>query len=60
MNLTKQEIEAIADHLDEILGNNFHDAICNTINEREFGDSKYMEVSDEDVRRIKDELKRTL
>lgn len=60
MNLTKEEIEAIADRLDEVIGDHFHDAICNTINEREFGDSKYMEVSDQDVRRIKDELKRTL
>ena len=27
MNLTKEEIEAIADRLEEIIGNNFHDAI---------------------------------
>ena len=60
MNLTKKEISAIADRLDEVIGNHFHDAICNTINEREFSDSKYMEISDQDVRRIKDELKRTL
>ncbi len=60
MNLTKEEIIAIADRLDDIIGDHFHDAICNIINEREFGDSKYMEVSDQDVRRIKDELKRIL
>jgi hypothetical protein len=58
MNLTKEEIIAIADRLDDILSNNFHDAIWNTLDNRE---SDYdMEVSDEDVRKIKDELKRTL
>ncbi len=58
MNLTKEEISAIADRLDDILSNNFHDAIWNTLGNRE---SDYdMEVSDEDVRKIKDELKRTL
>ncbi len=60
MELTWEEIKEIADHLDGIIGDNFHNAICNIINEREFGDSKYMEVSDQDVRRIKDELKRIL
>ncbi len=60
MELTNEEISAIADRLDEIIGDNFHDAICNTINEREFGGSKYMEVSDQDIRRIKNELKKHL
>ena len=60
MNLTKEEIEAIADRLDEVMGNNFHDAICSIIGEREYIDLDDTEVSDEDVRKIKDELKRTL
>lgn len=60
MKLTWEEIKDIANRLDEIIGNNFHDAICYTINEREFCDSKYMEVSDEDIERIKEQLKRIL
>jgi hypothetical protein len=60
MKLTWEEIKDIADRLDEVIGNHFHDAIFNTINEREFCDSKYMEVSDQDVRRIKEQLKRIL
>ena len=60
MELTIEEIVSIANRLDEVISDAFHDAICNTINEREFGGSKYMEVSDQDVRRIKDELKRYL
>lgn len=60
MKLTWEEIKDIADRLDEIIGDNFNDAICNTINEREFCDSKYMEVSDQDVSRIKEQLKRIL
>jgi len=58
MNLTKEEISAIADRLDEIVGNHFHDAMWNTISER---DVDYdFEVTDEDIEAIKDELKRTL
>ena len=60
MNLTKEEIVAIADRLDEVIGNHFHDAICSIIGEREYIDLDDTEVSDEDVRKIKDELKRTL
>ena len=58
MNLTKEEIIAIADRLDEILGDNFHDAMWNTISER---DVDYdFEVSDGDVEAIKEQLKRIL
>ena len=60
MNLTKEEIEAIADRLDEIIGDHFHDVICSIISDREYIDPDDTEVSDEDVRKIKDELKRTL
>ena len=60
MELTKEEISAIANRLDEVIGNHFYDAICSIIDEREFSDSKYMEISDEDVAKIKTELKRTL
>ena len=58
MKLTKEEIEAIADRLDEIIGDNFHDAMWNTISER---DVDYdFEVSDGDILSIKEELKRIL
>lgn len=60
MNLTKEEIEAIADRLDDILGSNFHDAICSIVSDREYIDLDDTEISDEDVQAIKDELKRTL
>ena len=62
MKLTEEEIIAIADRLDGIIGDNFHDAMWNTISEREFtlGQDYNTEVSDEDVKKIKDELKRTL
>jgi len=59
MELTKEEIVSIANRLDEVIGNAFHDAIYNILLEREEGDTME-EVSDEDIQRIKDELKRYL
>ena len=59
MKLTKEEISAIADRLDEVLGNHFHDAIYDICVHRLREDNDY-EISDEDVRKIKEELKRTL
>ena len=60
MKLTKEEIIAIADRLDDIIGAHFHDAILSVLFEREDNFSSDDEVSDEDIQRIKDELKRTL
>ena len=58
MILTNEEIKSIANRLDEIIGDNFHDAMWNTISER---DVDYdFEVSDEDVMLIKEQLKRIL
>ena len=59
MNLTKEEIIAIADRLDDIIGDHFHDAIYNVYYLREdaHADEDY---SDEDIEKIKNELKRTL
>jgi len=59
MNLTKEEIVAIADRLDDIIGTHFHDAVYEIYLQREgaYLDEDY---SDEDVRKIKEELKRTL
>ena len=59
MNLTKEEIVAIADRLDEVIGDNLDDAIYDICVHRLREDNDY-EISDEDVRKIKDELKRTL
>ena len=59
MKLTKEEIVAIADRLDDIIGDNFHDAIYDVYLQRPnpHPDENY---SDEDIKKIKDELKRTL
>jgi len=58
MKLTWEEIKDIANHLDEIVGNNFHEAMYNTIFERESDEE--VEVSDEDILQIKEQLKRIL
>ena len=58
MKLTWEEIKAIANRLDEIIGDNFHEAIYDTILERE--GSEELEVSDEDILQIKEQLKRIL
>jgi len=58
MNLTWEEIKAIANRLDEIIGDNFHEAIYDTILEREGNEE--LEVSDEDILQIKEQLRRIL
>ena len=59
MNLTNEEIFAIAYRLDEIIGDHFHDAIWEILNERTYIDHDE-EVSDEDIQKIKNELKEIL
>jgi len=61
MNTTKltwEEIKDIANRLDEIVGNNFYDAMYTTIYDRP-GDEEVL-VSDEDIMLIKEQLKRIL
>lgn len=58
MKLTWEEIKKIADRLDEIIGNNFTDAMYNVIWERESDEE--VEVTDEDIIAIKEQLKRIL
>ena len=58
MVLTNEEIKSIANRLDEIIGDNFHDAMFNTISERDVDYN--FEVSDEDIELIKEQLKRIL
>lgn len=57
--ITDEEVTSIADRLDDIIGENFHNAIWDTLSERE--DALLdKEVSDEDIQRIKIELKSRL
>jgi len=58
MILTNEEIKSIANRLDEVIGDNFHDAMWNTISERDVDYN--FEVSDEDILKIKQQLKRIL
>ena len=58
MVLTNEEIKCIALRLDEIIGDNFHDAMWNTLSEQ-YVDYSF-EVSDEDILKIKQQLKRIL
>jgi len=58
MVLTNEEIKSIANRLDEIIGDNFHDAMWNTISERDVDYN--FEVSDEDILKIKQQLKRII
>jgi len=58
MELTKEEVVSIANRLDDIIGDHFHDTIYSILLERE--EDVMEEVSDEDVQRIKNELKRYL
>ena len=58
MELTWEEIKEIANRLDEIIGDNFHDAMYNVVWEREGNEE--VEVSDDDIRAIKEQLRRIL
>ena len=58
MVLTNEEIKSIANRLDEIIGDNFHDAMWNTLSERDVDYN--FEVSDEDILKIKEQLIRIL
>jgi hypothetical protein len=67
MKLTWEETKEIANRLDEIIGDNFHDAMYNVIWEREGNEEESKltlmseeEVSDEDILAIKEQLKRIL
>lgn len=55
MKLTIEEIKEIAYRLDEVIENNFHDTMYNVLLERE--EDNDFEVSDEDILRIKEQLK---
>jgi len=55
--LTREQVSAIADRLDVVVGNEFHDAVCTALNDfgwGKFGDGEG--ISDMDVYRVKNEL----
>ncbi len=55
--LTNEQVTAIADRLNEVVGNEFHDAVCIALNE--FGWGKFgggEGIDDMDVYKIKNEL----
>lgn len=58
MKLTWEEIKEIANRLDEIIGDNFHDAMYNVLWDRESDEDDI--ISDEDIIEIKEQLKRIL
>ena len=59
MELTWEEVKSIANQLDEVISKNFHDAMWNVVSERDDIGDDY-EISDEDVLRIKEQLKRII
>jgi ribosome-interacting GTPase 1 len=59
MELTWEEIKLIANKLDEVIIENFHNAMWNVVSERDDIGDDY-EISDEDVLRIKEQLKRII
>ena len=54
--LTNEQVTAIADRLDEVVGNEFHDAVCVALNEFGWGEFGDEGISDMDVWKIKSEL----
>ena len=55
--LTIDEIEEIAYRLDDVISDHFHDAMYNVIWERGEDEDDDFEVSDEDILRIKEQLR---
>jgi len=59
MILTKQEVQSVAERLDDIIADNFHEALWDVYLQR---NKSYLdeEFSDEDILAIKEQLKRIL
>ena len=55
MKLTWEQTRDIANYLDDKVSDHFHDAIINTIDYEKLKNG--VEVSDEDILRIKEQLK---
>tara|TARA_B110000003_G_scaffold148395_1_gene149478 strand:- start:148 stop:444 length:297 start_codon:yes stop_codon:yes gene_type:complete len=56
INLTNEQVSAIADRLDVVVGNEFHDAVCTALNDFGWGEFGGEGISDMDVYKIKNEL----
>ena len=56
INLTREQVSAIADRLDVVVGNEFHDAVCTALNDFGWGEFGGEGISDMDVYKIKNEL----
>ncbi len=56
--LTNEQVKAIADRLDEVVGNEFHDAVCEILNGTAWCNFTHLRegIADGDVYRIKNEL----
>lgn len=56
--LTNEQVTAIADRLDEIVGKGFHDAVCEELNGTAWCNFTHLRdgIADEDVYKIKNEL----
>ena len=59
MQLTDEEIKEIADRMDDLMWEGFHDIVDDVYRQRE--DSSYdYEIWDEDIIKVKNELKKCL
>lgn len=56
VELTQSEVNSIADRLDDVIWENFANAVEATINERSCGWFLQGEISDDDIIRIKERL----
>jgi len=56
--MDKEQIEEAAVRLEEVVSNAFHDVMVNTLEVRYYDDE--WDVTDEDIRDVKDELIRLL
>ena len=57
MQLTDEEIKEIADHMDDLMWEGFHDIVDDVYRQRE--DSSYdYEIQDEDIIKVRKELKK--
>ena len=54
VRMTDEEVLYTADILEDLIGNNFHDAIAHVMQESDLGNDWF--VSDEDIHRVKIEL----
>ena len=59
MQLTNEEIKEIADRMDDLMWEGFHDIVDDVYRQREYSSYDY-EIWDEDIIKVKTELKKHL